>query len=117
MAIDIGIFAIIVLAIILLVIVIAFVCYLFRHACQKKVKPARRADSESPRRHGLSDGVGDRSYKTTTDDDTTIKLHTFDQILKVEEKSSYGKSLNVLPLKFPQVNQSAAPNGNTDTPT
>lgn len=97
MAVEGGIFAAIILLVILIIIVAGFACYMLRNYCTNKAKITRRTSSGSPRREGLSNiliaegvavGGSMSNYKTTTDDnEPSMKLHTFDQILKQEERS------------------------------
>ena len=102
MAVEVGVFAAIILLIFLIIIIFGFTCYMFRNYCLKRLKASRRPKTDQ-RRDGTADGL-DRTYKTTTDDDASMKLHTLDQIFKQEERSSYGRSLNVTPLRFQQQN-------------
>lgn len=93
----------IVLLIIVLIIIVGFTCYLFRNYCNKK-KRERRGFSDQ-RRDSL---LNDVNYKTTTDEASTTnasKVHTFEQILKREERSNYGPQLSVHALKFQQLQQ------------
>ena len=84
-------------------IAIGFILYLLRNYCQKRAKRGVKVSSDQ-RRSGYDVG----SVKTTTDDDSTVTLHTLEQILKQEEKSAIaqGKSLNLTPLRL--INQESA---------
>lgn len=85
-----------ILLIILLVIVTGFICYMFRNLCNKKTTDRTNA-RDSKKREETYESPGDRSYKTTTDDESTMKLQTLDQILKQEERSAF----SLQPFKLP----------------
>lgn len=100
MAVQGGLFTAIVLAIILLIIIFGFSCYWCRNSCRYGAYrgASRGADSTSPRRDRLWPEGSESKDKTTTDEDTSLKLPTFEQILKKEEKSD--QSLGLQRLKF-----------------
>ena len=107
MALEIGPFAVILLALILLILVSGFLCYLFRSYCQSRRSTKRdsRKLSAGAGHDGLLAGV----VKTTTDDELTMKsmkTHTFDQILKQEERSAY--SVHSVKLPLPPMTTAAA---------
>lgn len=105
MAVEQGLFAAIVLGIISFVVAAGFICYMLRHYCSKFGVQSQRNSSNNQRKNQqISSLTGSldkdlRSYKTTTDEEVSQKLPTFDQILRQEERSS---SLDYYPLKFPK---------------
>lgn len=103
MAVDVAVVAGAGLAIIIFIIILGFIYYLMRNYWQKTTKSNQKTTSD-PKRRAIYDGKMDSSVKTTTDDDHSHRLPTFDQILQKEEKSSIvqGKSLGLYPLKLKQ---------------
>lgn len=103
MAIEVGLVGIVFLSVILMILACGFTCYLFKNYCQKKLKEAKRT-STGPRHPGaFLETSHDTTFKTTTDEEATMtskpmKTHTFDQILKQEERSGY----SLHPLKLLQ---------------
>lgn len=104
MAVEQGLFAAIVLAIAVLIVAAGFICYMLRNYCSKASKTSQRNSSnDTSRNQSASVGLAGssremRSYKTTTDEEFSQNLPTFDQILRQEEKSSF----DFYPLKFPK---------------
>lgn len=96
MAVEQGLFAAIVLCIILLIIAAGFTCYMLRNHCARRAKTAQKTMSDA--RQVAFGSTDPRSYKTTTDEvEHSQRVPTFDQILKREERSS---SLDLYPLKL-----------------
>lgn len=106
MAININLFGIVLLVCLFLIILTGFIFYMFRNYCEKKTKGSRRTSTDPKHALGILDTYDASSYKTTTDDENTLttrpmKTHTFDQILKQEERSAY----SVHTLKLPRPDQ------------
>lgn len=102
MAVPIFLFSVSILGLLLLILLAGCSFYLFRNYCTRRWGKAAKTSTEW-RRQGL-----DAANKTTTDDENTltgrrIKTHTFDQILKQEERSAY----SVHPLDLPSPQQQA----------
>lgn len=104
MAANAGIYAIVVLLLVVLIVILGFTCYMFRNFCpsiKRKSTKRQSAALQGPTSNleGGPNSLGsqtERVYKTTTDEDPSQKLTTFDQILKKEEKSAF--SLHSLKL-------------------
>jgi hypothetical protein len=100
MAVSIAIYSSLIIGLLLFILFIGCTLYLFRQYCLKRRAMLNRrkalADKKSSELAGLA-------HKTRADEDSktlgqSVKLHTFDQILKQEEQSGY----SVHPLKLPQ---------------
>jgi len=95
-----AIMAVMVVAIVILIIVfilfLGFICYLLNE---------RLKEHETPAKVKLSSEAKDTDLISST-----MKTHTFDQILKREEKSNYGQQMDVQRLKFPSPNQGSPTN-------
>lgn len=105
MAVEASVFGLAVLIFVLLIVLAGFFFYLMRIWCRRKGKSSR---TSTDRKRGeyitgalMLDGTHDKSYKTTTDEESTFKLPTFEQILKQEERSALSQSLGLHPLKIP----------------
>lgn len=102
MAFDIAIFGIGVLIFVALVVLAGIILYLiYQYFCYMKNKELQASTGRRHRTPSV-DGHDTKSYKTTTDEESTVKLPTFEQILKQEEKSAYSQSLSLQPIKFTQ---------------
>lgn len=106
MAVPIYIFSAFIMAFFIFLIVVGVSYYMIRNFCTKKTKEKRRTDTDP-----MQSGFPEMAHKTTTDDENTVttvalKTHTFDQILKQEERSG---AYSIHPLKLPQPNPPVAP--------
>lgn len=97
MSVELGYLAFGLFVVVFLVIALGFFIYLIRNYCTRRMKEPKGLSSDQ-KRPGQADVDGVR----TTDDETTLKLPTINQILKQEERSSFaqGKSLNLVPLNL-----------------
>jgi Flp pilus assembly protein TadB len=102
MAVSIVVYSLAILAAISLIFIAACAFYLIQQYCLRSRRDKRRTQSDQKQHPGQS------ATRTQSDDDSTSsrlgRLHTFDQILKQEERSGY----SVHPLKLPQLPAVAA---------
>lgn len=96
MVVELGALSIGIFLVVFALLILGFVIYLLKNYCQMRMRQQRRAASAAEQRRN------DPLYGLTTDDESTIKLHTMEQILKQEERTAIaqGKSLNLVALKF-----------------
>lgn len=96
MVVELGNLAIGIFLIVFGLIIAGFLIYLFKNYCQARLKNNRRISADQRRQLDPMKSV------LANDEDSVIKLHTMEQILKQEEKSALnqGKSVNLVALKF-----------------
>lgn len=144
MAVSIGVFAAIMVAALLLIMLAGFFCYMFRNYCNQKRKPSHLNNSDSPKKFNLLAHIGSVE-RTTSDEEANAtggagrhrpgvsaswKTHTFEQILKQEERSRLtdGKSIGLQQVRFAvppvessgqtqQQQQQVAPTTSADQPS
>lgn len=104
MVVELGNLAIVIFLIVFGLIIVGFLIYLFKNYCQARTKNNRRISADQRRQLDPMKSV------MATDEESTIKLHTMEQILKQEEKSALnqGKSVNLVALKFQKPESSSS---------
>lgn len=96
MVVELGTIALSILFLVIGLIILGFAIYLLKNYCQERIKNNRRISADLRRQ------IDPTKSFMTHEEDSTIKLHTMDQILKQEEKTALaqGKSLNLVAVKF-----------------
>lgn len=116
MALELSSLAFLLFIVVFSLVIIGFALYLIRNYCQRHLRGSKGSTSEQKRQTSHLDIEG---LKTTTDDESTMRLHTLEQILKQEEKTMFdqGKSLSLTAVKLQGQNQSSINNHPKESPS